>query len=66
MGRIRTGHVKRSAERLIKIYKDEFTKDFDKNKKKVDEHAEIQTKKLRNQIAGYITKRIKTTKEIEL
>ena len=35
MGRIRTGHVKRSAERLLREHKEEFTKDFEKNKKNV-------------------------------
>ena len=66
MGRIRTGHVKRSAEKLLKEYKDQFTNKFEENKLKVSENADIQTKKLRNQIAGYITKKVKTTKEIEL
>ena len=64
MGRIRTGHIKRSAKKLMSKHK--FTGEFDKNKKLVSEKAEIPTKKLRNQIAGYITKLVKTTKELKI
>ena len=64
MGRIRNGHIKRSGEKLLSKYK--FTKKFEENKKLVSEKADVFTKKLRNQIAGYITKRVKTTKELKL
>ena len=63
MGRIRTGFVKRAAEKILKENKDQFSSNFDKNKVKVVEFAEIPSKKLRNLIAGYITHRIKTTKD---
>ncbi len=59
MGRIRTKLVKRNAVDLIKLYKSSFTKDFNNNKIKVAEFTDVSTKKLRNQIAGYITKKIK-------
>jgi small subunit ribosomal protein S17e len=59
MGRIRTGFVKRAAEKLIKAHKDRFTDKFEDNKIKVREVADIPTKKLRNLIAGYITKKVK-------
>lgn len=56
MGRIKTTMIKRTANLLIKNYPEKFTEDFEKNKKLVDEVAEIQTNKLRNIIAGYITR----------
>ena len=56
MGRIKTTMIKRTANLLIKNYPGKFTEDFEKNKKLVDEVAEIQTNKLRNIIAGYITR----------
>ncbi len=59
MGRIRTGFVKRQAEKLMKTYLDQFSSKFESNKKKVNELAEVPTKKLRNLIAGYITKKLK-------
>ena len=56
MGRIKTTLIKRTANSLIKKYPDRFTEDFEENKKTVEELAEIQSKKLRNVIAGYITR----------
>lgn len=60
MGRIRTSSVKRSAEELMVSFPNQFSKKFEENKKKVSEVAEIGTKKLRNMIAGYITKKVKS------
>ena len=56
MGRIKTTLVKRSGKKLLRINEDVFSKDFDKNKKAVSEKAVILSKKLRNGIAGYITR----------
>ena len=60
MGRIRPGFVKRQAEQLLQLSRDRFTSSFEDNKKVLAELAEFPTKKLRNLIAGYITKNIKT------
>jgi small subunit ribosomal protein S17e len=59
MGRIRTGFVKRQAEKLMRTYVSQFSSKFESNKKKVNELADVPTKKLRNLIAGYITKKLK-------
>jgi len=59
MGRVRTGFVKRQAESLIKKFKGQFSSKFVGNKTIVAEVAEVPTKKLRNLIAGYITKKRK-------
>lgn len=59
MGRIRTKLVKRTADKLIELHRKSFTNKFDANKLKVAELTDVSTKKLRNQIAGYITKKIK-------
>jgi len=63
MGRIRTGFVKRQAEDLLQANKTKFTTKFVENKKSVDELAEVPTKKLRNLIAGYITKKLNYAEE---
>ena len=63
MGRIRTGLIKRSANTLIKLNPGKFTKKFDENKKFVQELSDVSTKKLRNQIAGYLTKVMKTAED---
>ncbi len=61
MGRIRTKSVKRVAEKLLETSKDAFSKDFAENKKNISELVDIKTKKLRNMIAGYVTKKVKTS-----
>ncbi len=63
MGRIRAGFVKRAAARLMKLQGTNFSARFDDNKKRVTAAAEVPTKKFRNLIAGYITKKIKSRKE---
>ncbi len=60
MGRIRTLPVKNLAKELIDTYPDKFTDDFDKNKKVLEEIIKITSKKIRNQLAGYITNVIKS------
>ncbi len=55
MGKVRTTLVKRTARKLLEMYPDLFTGDFEHNKRVVSELIEYKSKKLRNQIAGYIT-----------
>jgi small subunit ribosomal protein S17e len=59
MGRIKTKQIKRTGDKILKIHKDRLTKDFDKNKKVLDEVAQIPSKKLRNTISGYLVKAVK-------
>lgn len=56
MGKIRPTFVKRIAEELVKKFPDKFTTDFEHNKKMVDEVADVATVKVRNRIAGYVTR----------
>jgi small subunit ribosomal protein S17e len=55
MGRVRTKTVKKSSKVLIERYYPKLTLDFETNKRIVDEVAVIQSKRLRNKIAGYTT-----------
>ncbi len=59
MGRIKTARIKRAANTTIKGFKDKLTTDFETNKKLVDELAEVSSKKIRNIVAGYITRLMK-------
>ena len=54
MGKIKTKAVKRSAEELVKRGV-EFSKDFEKNKKILG-NTTMPSKKIRNQVAGYLAK----------
>ena len=56
--------VKKLSTELLNQYPDKFNVDFQHNKKIIDEIAEVRSKELRNQIAGYIASYInKQTKE---
>ncbi len=56
MGRIKTTQVKRAGRKLVSLHSQKFTADFLHNKKQMAGLAEISSKKLRNIIAGYITR----------
>jgi ribosomal protein S17E len=56
-GRVRTKTVKRASRVLIEKYYQKLTLDFDTNKRICDEVAVIQSKRLRNKIAGFTTVR---------
>jgi len=56
--------VKKLSTELLNRYPDKFNLDFQHNKKTIGEIAEVRSKELRNQIAGYIASYInKQTKE---
>jgi len=55
MGRVRTKLIKRAARIMIEKYFAKLTLDFDTNKKIAEEVAIIPSKRLRNQIAGFVT-----------
>ncbi|MGB9709001.1 MAG: 30S ribosomal protein S17e [Infirmifilum sp.] len=65
MGNVRTKLVKRTSKMLAEKFGDYFTTDFQFNKEKVSELIDTPSKKLRNQIAGYVTRQIKRKKMIE-
>ena len=65
MGRIKTMLIKRTVNELMANHKKEFKKDFEENKVLVEKFANIPSKKLRNVVAGYVTRLVKKQKEIE-
>ena len=56
MGRIKTTLVKRVTKDLIREYGNEFKDNFEDNKKALGRIAEIKSIKIRNAVAGYITR----------
>jgi len=56
MGRIKTTPIKRTTQAIFEKDKQEFTNDFNENKKIVEKHAQFQSKKIRNVVAGYLTR----------
>ncbi|MDP7001565.1 MAG: 30S ribosomal protein S17e [Candidatus Poseidoniaceae archaeon] len=56
MGNIRPSFIKIRAIKLCNEYGDEFNDDFENNKKLVEKYTDVPNKKLRNWIAGYVTR----------
>lgn len=63
MGAIKPTYIKTLAKKLLAEVQD-FTTDFEVNKKLVEEYTNVNSKGIRNRIAGYIThKKVKESKE---
>ncbi|MBW3012815.1 30S ribosomal protein S17e [Candidatus Woesearchaeota archaeon] len=64
MGRIKTKLIKRVTHKLFSDHAQEFKTTFDENKEIVQKFAEFPSKKIRNVIAGYVTRLVKNREEI--
>lgn len=60
MGRIKTKLSKRLSNDLLAFHRSKFDKDFETNKKVVGELLSGASKKVRNVVAGYVTRLMKT------
>jgi len=56
MGRIKTQLIKRTTQKFMAEHKDKIKEDFEENKKLVAKNTDVTSKKLRNIIAGYLTR----------
>ncbi len=59
MGRIKTALVKRVTNELFEHHRERFKTDYSENKKIVSELVDIPSKKIKNIIAGYITRLVR-------
>lgn len=58
LGTIKPTYIKTIALDLLREYTDEFSGNFDTNKQLVTQFTDIKSKKIRNRVAGYITRRV--------
>jgi len=56
LGNIRPTYIKRVATELVRRYPEQFTDDFEHNKRKVAELTDVSSNMMRNRIAGYVTR----------
>ena len=63
MGRIKTQMIKRLTFQLLRDHKSEVKQSFDENKVMVEQHMGVTSKKIRNTVAGYITRLSKRREE---
>jgi small subunit ribosomal protein S17e len=61
VGSIRQTYIKSTVDALLRQYPNEFGTDFNVNKDKVEKLANVQTKELRNRLAGYVTRKMSST-----
>jgi len=65
LGKVRTEYIKRIARELVERFPDKFNTDFENNKKIVAALTSISSTKLRNRIAGYTTRLIAITRDVQ-
>jgi small subunit ribosomal protein S17e len=58
LGKVKTDQVKRTGKELMRRFPNKFNASFDENKRLVESLTEGTTTRVRNQIAGYITRTI--------
>lgn len=54
---IKPDYVKKTGNVLLERYPDAFTKDFEHNKESVRALTNIESKSVRNRIAGYVSRK---------
>ncbi|MHC1629593.1 MAG: 30S ribosomal protein S17e [Methanoculleaceae archaeon] len=59
---IKPSYIKNFANELLNVYGDRFSTDFSGNKQVVDEVADVDSKRVRNRVAGYITAKVNRRK----
>ncbi|MBD3259681.1 30S ribosomal protein S17e [Candidatus Woesearchaeota archaeon] len=64
MGRVKTKLIKRITHKLVRDHAQNFKTNFEENKELVQKYADFPSKKVRNVIAGYVTRLMKTREEI--
>lgn len=63
MGRVKHIAVKTLGNDIMREHADKLSPDFDKNKKALAGITEIKSKKVRNTLAGYISKKMRKAQE---
>jgi small subunit ribosomal protein S17e len=59
MGNIRPNYIKSLAGQLLEEHGDVFTIDFAQNKENVTKYTNIESKVIRNRVAGYIVRQLR-------
>ncbi len=59
MGNIRPNYIKSLGTQLLEEHGDIFTTDFSQNKENVAKFTNIESKGIRNRVAGYIVRQLR-------
>ena len=66
MGNIRTKLVKRIAKQIVIDFQDQVSLDFEENKHLVQRVTNVTSNKMRNEIAGYVTRIVRKIKDAKI
>lgn len=61
MGKVKTEQIKNLGKELMKRFPEKFSRNFNENKIMVDELTEGTSTKVRNRVAGYLTRTVSST-----
>ena len=64
MGQIKNTYIKNLTETLLEKYPDKFTEDFKKNKEELEKLIKLESKKIRNLVAGYLVHLVKKSRKL--
>ncbi len=56
MGKVRPDQIKKAAREILTQYHERFTANFEENKKILGQVAHVYSPRMKNRIAGYITR----------
>lgn len=62
MGKVKTEQIKNLGKELMKRFPEKFSRNFNENKIMVDELTEGASTKVRNRVAGYLTRTVSSTR----
>ncbi|HWQ67912.1 MAG TPA: 30S ribosomal protein S17e [Methanospirillum sp.] len=57
---VKPSYIKMIGTELLEFHKEKFSGSFDDNKKSVGASTDIPSKRVRNRVAGYITRKVNT------
>jgi len=63
MGRIKTQQIKSKGEDIFAVHGKEYSGEFAQSKSLVAKHAVVRSKKLRNILAGFLTRKAKRARQ---
>jgi small subunit ribosomal protein S17e len=61
---IKPTYIKALGEEILSKHKEKFTDDFEANKVAVSQVTVMESKRVRNRVAGYITSKVHTRKTV--
>jgi len=59
MGNIRQNYIKALTSQLLEEHNDEFSTEFATNKELVTKYTDVESKVIRNRVAGYIVRQLR-------